>query len=237
MRAASVISKCTCPFTLRQMKMESRNYPSSKCAEEKSSSPIINCPECDKKSRWDGTQTLFLFFFFLFLAPPTPSAANNNFYFANIPTIPTPGQARDVRLASSRTILLRPRWQLACREWKYPARAWLSSPDYRIIFRTIFFTWLPECIKKIVHPLRGSVLARRFATQQAPPYHRTPEEPPSTNRVPRFFFFCFCFNFRTKCYQCACAVVVKHISPGNKKHQCRDQWITFGSQWIFGFFL
>lgn len=34
-----------------------------------------------------------------------------------------------------------------------------------IIFRTIFFTWLPECIKKIAHPLCGSVLARRLATQ------------------------------------------------------------------------
>lgn len=34
----------------------------------------------------------------------------------------------------------------------------LGLVDYRIIFRTIFFTWLPECIKKIAYLLCGSVL-------------------------------------------------------------------------------
>lgn len=33
---------------------------------------------------------------------------------------------------------------------------------YRIIFRTIFFTWPPDCIKKIAYLLCGSVLAWRL---------------------------------------------------------------------------
>lgn len=36
---------------------------------------------------------------------------------------------------------------------------------YRIIFRTIFFTWPLDCIKKIAYLLRGSVLAWRLAAQ------------------------------------------------------------------------
>lgn len=36
---------------------------------------------------------------------------------------------------------------------------------YRIIFRTIFFTWPPDCIKKIAYLLCGSVLAWRLATR------------------------------------------------------------------------
>lgn len=31
-----------------------------------------------------------------------------------------------------------------------------------LIFRTIFFTWLPECIKKIAHLLCGSVLSWKW---------------------------------------------------------------------------
>lgn len=41
----------------------------------------------------------------------------------------------------------------------------LRLVDYRIIFRTIFFTWLPECIKKIACLLCGSVLAWRSSSQ------------------------------------------------------------------------
>lgn len=37
----------------------------------------------------------------------------------------------------------------------------LGLLDYRIIFRTIFFTWLPECIKKIAYLLCSSVLVQR----------------------------------------------------------------------------
>lgn len=48
---------------------------------------------------------------------------------------------------------------LACREWKYPLLV------YRIIFRTIFFTWPSDCIKKIAYLLCGSVLAWKLATQ------------------------------------------------------------------------
>lgn len=45
---------------------------------------------------------------------------------------------------------------VACCEWKYQALV-----DYGIIFRTIFFTWLPECIKKIAYLLCGSVCAEK----------------------------------------------------------------------------
>lgn len=51
---------------------------------------------------------------------------------------------------------------LACREWKYPLRDCVVC---RIIFRTIFFTWAPDCIKKIAYLLYGSVLAWRSTTQ------------------------------------------------------------------------
>lgn len=36
---------------------------------------------------------------------------------------------------------------------------------YKIIFRTIFFTWPPDCIKKIAYLLYGSVLAWKFTTR------------------------------------------------------------------------
>lgn len=55
---------------------------------------------------------------------------------------------------------------LACREWKYPP----AGGYYTIIFRTIFFTWLPECIKKIACLLCGSVLARRSSSQRLSDY-------------------------------------------------------------------
>lgn len=50
---------------------------------------------------------------------------------------------------------------LACHEWKYPS----GCVVYRIIFRTIFFTWAPDCIKKIAYLLCGSVLAWKLTTQ------------------------------------------------------------------------
>lgn len=51
--------------------------------------------------------------------------------------------------------------KLACREWKYPPR----PSSLQIIFRTIFFTWPSDCIKKIAYLLCGSVLAWKLATQ------------------------------------------------------------------------
>lgn len=36
---------------------------------------------------------------------------------------------------------------------------------YKIIFRTIFFTWPPDCIKKIAYLLCGSVLAWKLTTR------------------------------------------------------------------------
>lgn len=53
MRAASIrlIKEHMYAVSLRQMKMESRNYPASTQDERKSRIPIISSPECDKKSR------------------------------------------------------------------------------------------------------------------------------------------------------------------------------------------